>query len=116
MATINVIKKATSSASTTEQSSTNIAEGIVLSTINGISFIEEDLTKQVDGVTNSFSTSFLFLSLSLEVFINGLKMSRGYDFLENTSLDGFSLILTDVPYNKFLPNGSSISVKYIKKD
>ena len=73
MATINVIKKATSSASTTEQSSTNIAEGIVLSTINGISFIEEDLTKQVDGVTNSFSTSFLFDFESINTQFRSIK-------------------------------------------
>lgn len=115
MATINVVKKITSSAIVNEQSSTNIAEGIVQSTINGISFLEEDLTKQVDGIATSFQTSFQFLSSTLEVFVNGIKMSRGNDFLEDSSGNGFSLVIIDEPFNKFLPKNSSISVKYIKK-
>jgi hypothetical protein len=89
-------------------------EYISSTTIGNICFISEDITKQISGSNLSFKTSKIFEHASLEVYINGLKMSPLFDFIEDEDLSGFSLVSLDNDVVKVLNSKSCILIKYAK--
>lgn len=98
----------------TEEAPTSSGDSIIQTSYGSISFISEDISKQISGSNITFNTSYLFKKGSLEVYINGLKMSSGFDFSENINLSSFSLIFLDSQINKVLNPSSCILVKYAK--
>ena len=97
-----------------EEGSTETGDSIIQISYGSISFISEDLSKQINGINQSFLTTYSFKKGSLEVYINGLKMSPGFDFEESVSLNSFSLIFLNTDIVKVLNNSSCILVKYAK--
>ena len=93
---------------------TEFGDNVSSTTIGNISFMSEDITKQINGSNLSFKTSKPFEHASLEVYINGLKMSPNFDFVENDDLCSFSLISLDNDVVRVLNSRSCILVKYAK--
>lgn len=115
MATINVsTKKASAGVTITNGEATNLGDMIVSSSINGVMFMSEDISKQVGYSGNFFNTSYKYIQHSLEVFINGIKLSPGFDYQENSNLNGFNLIEVNANFQKWINSGTCIVVKYIK--
>lgn len=110
MPIINILTKT----KTESHHESEFGESISSTTIGNISFISEDVTKQINGSNLSFRTSNIFEHASLEVYINGLKMSPNFDFVENDDLSSFSLISIDNDVVKVLNSRSCILVKYAK--
>lgn len=97
-----------------EEGSSSTGDSIIQVSYGSISFISEDLSKQILGINQIFNTSYTFKKGSLEVYINGLRMSPGFDFLEEINLSSFSLIFLDSQLDKVLNQSSCILVKYAK--
>lgn len=106
--------KPTSSNSVINENNSTSGDSITNTTISGISFINEELTKQIDIGITTFYTTHQFVQFSLEVFINGIKQSPGFDFNELDTKNGFSLISLTTNYPHWLNSNSCILVKYIK--
>ena len=115
MPTINIItQRVSTGVSISTDITSESSDSIKSTTINGITFIDEDISKQIDISKISFITSFLYVQHSLEVFINGVKLSSGFDFEENSSLNGFSLIEVNANFQKWINASTCILVRYIK--
>lgn len=115
MATINVSsKKASAGVTITNGVDTNLGNMIISSSINGVVFMSEDISKQIGYSGNFFNTSYKYITHSLEVFINGIKLSPGFDYQENLNSNGFNLIEINANFQKWLNSGTCIVVKYIK--
>ena len=95
--------------------STEYGDSVNITTINGASFITEELSKQVSPGMKSFVTSFEFLRYSLDVYLNGIKLCLDVDFEESSNYRAFSLIDINTDYSKILNANTYIIVKYIKK-
>jgi hypothetical protein len=113
MPTINLTRK--QSNSVINEGSSSSGDGIVNTSVGGASFISEDLSKQIAPSNIIFNTSFEYLQYSLEVFINGMKLSVDVDFEENLDKNSFTLKELDIDLNRLLQANSYIFVKYIKK-
>ncbi len=113
MPVINIQKK--QSNSVTNVGSSSNGDSIVDVSINGASFISEDLSKQISPGTKSFTTTYQFLKNSLEVYLNGMILSAGIDFEENLNENEFLLVDINIDYAKILNSNSYVFVKYIKK-
>jgi hypothetical protein len=83
------------------------------STVHGTSFITEDLSNQIGDPHFIYVTSYKFVPLSLEVFINGIMMLCDADFTAITDCNGFRLIQHDINLHKVLCGGSPVVAKYI---
>jgi hypothetical protein len=115
MPTINIMtRKAPAGVTITSGVSTELGDVIISSSINGVVFMSEDISKQIGYSGNFFNTSYNYLPNSLEVFINGLKLSPGFDYEENLNLDGFNLIEINANFQKWINAGTCIVIKYIK--
>ena len=96
------------------EGSSSSGDSITNTTISGISFVSEELTKQINPGVTTFYTTHQFVQFSLEVFINGIKQSPGFDFNELDTKNGFSLISLTTNYPHWLNSNSCVLVKYIK--
>lgn len=115
MPTINILtKKAPAGVTITNGIATDLGDVIISSSINGVVFMSEDISKQIGYSGNFFNTSYNYLPHSLEVFVNGLKLSPGFDYEENLNLDGFNLIEINANFQKWINAGTCIVIKYIK--
>jgi hypothetical protein len=115
MASIHVTtKKASADVKVTNGVATNLGDVIISSTINGVIFMSEDISKQIGYSGIFFNTSYKYIAHSLEVFINGMKLSPGFDYEENSESNGFNLIEVNANFQKWINSGTSIVVKYIK--
>ena len=115
MPTIHVTtKKAAAGVKVTNGIATNLGDVIISSTINGVIFMSEDISKQIGYSGNFFNTSYQYVTHSLEVFINGMKLSPGFDYEENLDSNGFNLIEINANFQKWINAGTCIVVKYIK--
>lgn len=114
MATINIATKKQTGASVTNGVATNLGDAIISTSVGGATFMNEDISKQIGYSGNFFNTSYKFLAHSLEVFINGVKLSPTFDYEENSLLNGFNLIEVNANYSKILNSTACILVKYIK--
>ena len=115
MATINVVsKKKTTPVIIIKSESSSVGEQITTSTINSVSFVTEDLSKQILPGIYYFDTTHSFVRYSLEVYINGIRLSPGADYVENISFNGFELIEQNATLSKWLGPNSCILVTYIK--
>jgi len=115
MPTINILtKKAPSGVTITNGTATDLGDAIISSSINGVVFMSEDISKQIGYSGNFFNTSYSYLTHSLEVFINGMKLSPGFDYEENLDSNGFNLIEINANFQKWINSGTCIVVKYIK--
>ncbi len=114
MAIINIVSKKKTGVTITKNEFSDVGEQITTSTINDISFVTEDISKQAVSGYYSFDTTHSFFEHSLEVFINGMRLSPGADYEENTSFNGFSLIQQNADLSKWLGLNSCILVTYIK--
>lgn len=115
MATINVISKKKSKPVTIVNSvSSSVGEQITTSTINSVSFVTEDLSKQIAPDIYYFDTTHSFIQYSLEVYVNGIRLSPGADYMENSSFNGFEMIEQNATLSKWLGPNSCILVTYIK--
>jgi hypothetical protein len=114
MATINVATKKQGKASVTNGVATNLGDVIISSSLAGVTFMSEDISKQIGCSGCFFNTSYKFLAHSLEVFINGIKLSPTFDYEENDLSNGFTLIEVNANYQKLLNSTACILVKYIK--
>lgn len=97
-----------------EEVESEYGESVTSTTIGNVSFISEDITKQINGLNTNFITSYSFIKGSLDVYINGLKMSSGFDFMENNDLSSFYLISLNNDIVKVLNVNSCITIKYAK--
>jgi hypothetical protein len=114
MPVINIItNNATSGVTITSISPTEFGDPIVSSIINGVTFIQEDISKQIGPSLGVFGTSFAYIAKSLEVFVNGVKLSSGFDFEESLDLHGFSFIELGINFQKWINANTCISIKYI---
>lgn len=109
MPTISIVSRPKSEAIESSAYATNIASTV----INGVSFISEDLSIQINGSQIVFTTSFPFISLSLDVYLNGVKLSHGFDYRELPNTPGFEFITIDMNFSKILNGNASILVKYM---
>lgn len=114
MATINITMRKQSGALVTNGVATNLGDVITSVALSGVTFMSEDISKQIGFSGNFFNTSYKFLGHSLEVFINGMKLSPAFDYEENSELNGFTLIEINANYSKLLNSTTCILVKYIK--
>jgi hypothetical protein len=114
MATINITVKKQSGALVTNGVATNLGDVITSVALSGVTFMNEDISKQIGFSGNFFNTSYKFLAHSLEVFINGMKLSPAFDYEENSESNGFTLIEINANYSKLLNSTTCILVKYIK--
>lgn len=116
MATINVIskKKTTQPIKITNGLTSSVGDQIITSAINGVEFVSEDISKQIAPGIFSFDTTYSFIQHSLEVFVNGMRLSPNADYEENASFNGFSLIQINANLSKWLGTNSCILVSYIK--
>lgn len=113
MPVINLSKKQQNSV--TNEGSSSFGDEIINTFVGGASFITEDLSKQIQPNNKLFNTSFEYMQYSLEVFINGVKLSSDVDFEENSNKNGFELKELTIDFNKMLHINSYIYVRYIKK-
>jgi len=111
MPTISIVSKPKPAAIESTAGATNITSTI----ISGVSFIDEDLSIQIAGSPVAFITSFPFISLSLDVYLNGVKLSHGFDYRELPNAPGFEFIVIDMNFSKILNGNASILVKYMKR-
>jgi len=111
MPTISIVSRPKPAAIESTAGATNITSTI----ISGVSFIDEDLSIQTNGSPLNFITSFSFVSLSLDVYLNGVKLSRDFDYRELPNVPGFEFIAIDMNFSKILNGNASILVKYIKR-
>ena len=114
MPTINVVSKKKTGVTITNGVSSSAGDQIITSAINGVSFISEDISKQIASGGYSFDTTHAFIQHSLEVFVNGMRLSPNADYEENTSFNGFSLIQQNADLSRWLGPNSCILVTYIK--
>lgn len=115
MPTINITtKKASAGVTITNGNATNLGDVIISSSINGVVFMSEDISKQIGYSGNFFNTSYKYIQHSLEVFVNGIKLSPGFDYEENLESNGFNLIEINANFQKWINAGTCIVVKYIK--
>lgn len=113
MATISLKRR--QSNSIIKEGSTTTGDAIVNVTVGGASFISEDLSKQITTNNVVFNTSYVYLQHSLEVFINGMKLSAEVDFEENLDRNGFALKQLNMNFNKILQSNTYLFIKYIKE-
>ena len=116
MATINVVSRKKTGVTIVKNESSSVGEQITTSSINGVSFVTEDISKQTVYGYYSFDTTHAFVQHSLEVFVNGMRLSPGADYEENTSFNGFSLIQQNADLSKWLGLNSCILVTYIRSN
>ena len=114
MPTINVVSKKKTGVTVTNGATSSAGDQIITSTINSVSFVSEDISKQISSGLYSFDTTHAFIQHSLEVFVNGMRLSPNADYEENSSFNGFSLIQQNVSLSKWLGPNSCILVTYIK--
>lgn len=108
MATINV-----TTARISKLESTEYGQEIISTYISGNNYISEDISNQTP-IGYKFITSYSFFSNSLEVFLNGLKLSSNGDFLEEEDLKSFSLQAIDTDLDNLLSSNPIILIKYIR--
>ena len=117
MPTINVTsKKKTTPVVITNGVTSSAGDQIITSTINDVSFISEDISKQIVSGNFFFDTTHAFIQHSLEVYINGMRLSPNADYEENSSFNGFELIAQNTDLSKWLGPNSCILVAYIKSN
>jgi hypothetical protein len=104
----------TANNSVNNEGNSSCGDLITNTTISGISFIQEELTKQIAPNNINFLTTYNFVGFSLEVFINGIKQSPDFDFIESPEKNGFSLVTLNTNFNHWINNNTCILVKYIK--
>lgn len=115
MPTINVTsKKKTTPVVITNGISSSAGDQIITSNINNVSFVSEDISKQIISGSFSFDTTYAFIEHSLEVYVNGMRLSPNADYEENLSFNGFHLIQQNATLSKWLGPNSCILVTYIK--
>ena len=114
MATINAVSKKKTGVTITNGVTSSAGDQVITSAINGVSFVTEDISKQITFGIYSFDTTHAFVQYSLEVFVNGMRLSPNADYEENTSFNGFSLIQYNADFNRWLGLNSCILVTYIK--
>lgn len=76
--------------------------------------INEDLSLQIAAGKMTYLTSFKYVKSSLDVFVNGMKLTPIFDYIELDSYLGFSFVELDCDMSKLLNSSSTILVKYIK--
>jgi hypothetical protein len=101
--------------STRRLDDTSYGQSIIEITANGIVHIEEDLSIQLVPSLASYSTSYKFVAATLEVYLNGYKLTQEVDFDESTTLDGFTFNIIDADLAEWTSETASILVKYIKQ-
>lgn len=117
MPTISVTsKKKTAPVVITNGISSSAGDQIITSNINNVSFVSEDISKQIISGNFSFDTTYAFIQHSLEVYINGMRLSPNADYEENSSFNGFDLIEQNTNLSKWLGPNSCILVTYIKSN
>lgn len=114
MAIINI--PASSSLSVINEGETDYATNLIRTENGGIIYINEDITKQVSAGKSDYRTTYNFIGSSLEVFVNGMKVSHEFDFTENAAKNGFDFITYGGNFNRWLHATSVIMVKYIKSN
>ena len=82
--------------------------------VNGIEYVEEDLTKQRDRIQMTYLTTYQFESKTLQVYCNGLEKTAIYDFEEMGGMS-FVFIERTAKISKWLKPDGIIKVKYVKK-
>lgn len=82
--------------------------------MSGIEIISEDLSLQIASGKIMYLTSFKYVKSSLEVFVNGMRLTPVFDYIELDSYLGFSFVELDYDMSKLLNSSSTILVKYIK--
>lgn len=112
MAIINI--PTSSSLSIINEGETEYATNLIRTESGGIIYINEDITKQVSAGKSDYRTTYNFVSSSLEVFVNGMKVSHEFDFTENAAKNGFDFITYGGNFNRWLHATSVIMAKYIK--
>jgi hypothetical protein len=112
MAIINII--GSSGISIVNEGETDYATNLIRTENGGITYINEDITKQVVAGKSDYRTTYTFLASSLEVFVNGMKVSHEFDFTENASKNGFDFITYGGNFNRWLHGTSVVMAKYIK--
>lgn len=100
--------------SITNEGETDYATNLIRTDNGGIIYINEDITKQVSAGKSDYRTTYNFMASSLEVFVNGMKVSHEFDFTENVAKNGFDFITNGGNFSKWLHATSVIMVKYIK--
>lgn len=55
-----------------------------ISTSSNIPIIGEDLTSQINGITDTFTLANSYLANTTAVYLNGSRLVRGHDYLEDT--------------------------------
>lgn len=90
-------------------------QSIIEITENGVVHIEEDLSIQLVPSLYSYSTSYKFVDATLEVYLNGYKLTQEVDFNESTTLNGFTFNIIDADIAEWTSETASILVKYIKQ-
>jgi hypothetical protein len=116
MATISIASKKKTGVTITNGITSSAGDQIITSTINSVSFVSEDISKQIVVGKYSFDTTYAFIQHSLEVFVNGMRLSPNADYEENTSFNGFSLIQQNADLSRWLGLNSCILVTYIKSN
>lgn len=112
MPTISV--RTRTSGVTSSSNSSSSGDNVTTVAIGQVSFITEELTSQISSGVTTFYTSNIFLQHTLEVYINGIRLSKDGDYSELVGLNGFSLITNGLDYSKVLNPNSCILVKYMK--
>ena len=114
MPTIDIKTKLKPGVTIIQHEQTQLGDSITTSIVNGVSFISEDITKQTENELSSFFTSYRYVPGSLEIFINGMRVTPSFDYVENSESNGFNLIQFDAVYSKWLSKTGTIFVRYIK--
>lgn len=82
--------------------------------INGIEYVEEDLTKQMEFPQLTFVTTFQFETDTIQVYCNGVLKSEVYDYQETGAMSFVFIERTASMQKWFKPDGI-VRVKYVKK-
>jgi hypothetical protein len=115
MPVINIITGQNNSFSVEKIDSSDYGENIVRKTVGGIIYVSEEITKQILPDADIYETSYNFKLNTLEVFINGVKMSFGNDYSENLDQKTFSFLTKNIDLYKYVNSNSCIIVNYIEQ-
>lgn len=74
----------------------------------------EDLSHSIEPAKKNYFISNAFKANSLEVFLNGILLSRNNDYIENLNNLSFTLDVNLNLLNTMNKNNTSLIVKYIK--
>jgi hypothetical protein len=95
--------------------SSSFGENIIRKTAGGVVYVSEEITKQILPDADIYEATYNFKLNTLEVFINGVKMSFGNDYSENLDQKTFSFLTKNVDLYKYVNSNSCIMINYVEQ-